>query len=667
MADGLGFLGAALSGFGGGSVGGAVVHLLLDSKQFDANLKASEAKLAGTSTSMGSKLKPLVPLFATIGTAAAVGIGIKAVQAFQESENAIAQTAAVLKSTGGQAGVTADQVTNLATKFQNLTTFSDEEVRSAENMLLTFTNISSDIFPQTTEAVLDMSQALGQDLKSSSIQLGKALNDPISGLTSLGRVGVKFTQETKDQIKVLVEHGKTLEAQKIILGELSTEFGGSATAAAKTFGGQIKQLANQFNDVLEALGKFLVSLGKNLLPAVKAVVPILKTAADHADLLLIAFAGFATVKWVLPFLATIAVRLQAVAGASLTAQGALSAWFTNIGRVVPYAAAAIAGVALAQKQLSGEAARSAITMRDNVHWLVENRKGTQSWTDTVKEALDAVPRWNDELGILASGVRQFSYELQNGRISQGQFNLALDAFAQNDDPDKRADQLSTILRVLNEQASKGHLDIRSYKTALEGMGLSSSDVAGQMGNLRSHVTATGKVVRNFANMTSAELKAWRKSVQESIAGASLTIGGVGEKWRHTAKQTLNATKRMARDARIMATDLDKLADIKAPDAFKIWLVDQGPGWIHGYVDATKKGKQDIEGYWAEAAKATRNQKAAFDEITGKAKAFSRTIDGLPTRKVIELQLKLTATGSGATASDQNIADALARELVRAGG
>ena len=50
-----------------------------------------------------------------------------------------------------------------------------------------------------------MSAAMGQDLKSSTIQLGIALQDPIKGLTSLSRIGVTFTAKQKKQI-----HNRTL-------------------------------------------------------------------------------------------------------------------------------------------------------------------------------------------------------------------------------------------------------------------------------------------------------------------------------------------------------------------------------------------------------------------------------------------------------------------------
>jgi hypothetical protein len=284
---GLGFLGAALSGFGGGSIGAAVVHLLLDSKGFTTGLAKSEAQLKGSTSKMGSALSGLGPTFALVGAAAVAGIGVAAVKAFEESDAAIQQTNAVLKSTEGIAGVTAAQVGNLAAKMQSLTTYSDEEVRSAENLLLTFTKIGSDIFPETTQAVLDMSTALGQDLKSSSLQLGKALNDPVGGITALKRAGVSFEPTQITLIKHLAETNRLSEAQHLILQEVATEFQGSAKAATKTFSGQMKQLGNQVDDFLEVLGELIVAVGKQLIPVLKDavdflgdIVPVLEKGAD---------------------------------------------------------------------------------------------------------------------------------------------------------------------------------------------------------------------------------------------------------------------------------------------------------------------------------------------------------------------------------------------------
>jgi hypothetical protein len=206
---------------------------------------------------------------------AVIGFGIASVKAFSESEELIAQTNTVLKSTGNIAGVTADQVTKLATALQKTTKYSDEDVRSAENLLLTFTSIGKDIFPDATKVVLDMSTALGQDLKSSSIQLGKALQDPVRGITALRRVGVNFNDAQQDTISKLVETNQLAKAQGMILQELQREFGGSAEAAGNTFGGALARLKNQFNDVQEIIGQTISErLGPFVAAAAAAIASI---------------------------------------------------------------------------------------------------------------------------------------------------------------------------------------------------------------------------------------------------------------------------------------------------------------------------------------------------------------------------------------------------------
>jgi hypothetical protein len=119
-------------------------------------------------------------------TAALGGIGFGAmIHEAAEAEKGMAQLNAVLKSTHGVAGVTSDMATDLANSLSKVTAYSDDAVLGAENILLTFTNIKADVFPGVTEMALNMSQALGQDVKSSAMQLGKALNDPINGATAL--------------------------------------------------------------------------------------------------------------------------------------------------------------------------------------------------------------------------------------------------------------------------------------------------------------------------------------------------------------------------------------------------------------------------------------------------------------------------------------------------
>jgi hypothetical protein len=94
---------------------------------------------------------------------------------------------------------------------------------------------------------------MGKDLNSSAILVGKALNDPVKGVGALSRAGVQFTASQKETIKALVDSGNVMGAQKMILKELETQFGGSAKAAGQTLPGQLNILKETFRNVAAGL------------------------------------------------------------------------------------------------------------------------------------------------------------------------------------------------------------------------------------------------------------------------------------------------------------------------------------------------------------------------------------------------------------------------------
>lgn len=271
-----------------GSLGEAVLDLTADPSKLDPGLNEGKGKVTGALDGLksifgeatGTMLGQL-----SAGALRDLGQGIITVGkditgAALDAEKAQAQLEAVIASTGGAAGMTADEVNKLAEAYASMTMFDDEAIVGAESVLLTFTQIGEDVFPMALESILDVSQALGQDLQTSTIQIGKALNDPIAGISALQRVGVSFTESQKEMIKSLVESGDVMGAQKIILEELQKEFGGSAEAAGETFAGQLAILNNEFGNVKEELGMAFLPVLKDLLGIAKDLMPYLKQAVE---------------------------------------------------------------------------------------------------------------------------------------------------------------------------------------------------------------------------------------------------------------------------------------------------------------------------------------------------------------------------------------------------
>lgn len=194
-----------------------------------------------------------------------------AVEMAKEAERIQANLNATLESTQGAAGLTVDEINNMAAALSQLTTFEDDAIVEGQAMLLTFTNIGKDVFPQATEAMLNMTEKFGS-MGAASVQLGKALNDPVTGVTALRRVGVMLTEQQEEQIKKFVEQGDIVSAQKVILAELETEFGGLAKAMGETSEGQMTILNNKLGNMQEAIGAGVLPVLGDLITKITEIV-----------------------------------------------------------------------------------------------------------------------------------------------------------------------------------------------------------------------------------------------------------------------------------------------------------------------------------------------------------------------------------------------------------
>lgn len=272
------------------SAGSVSLGVKSDSKGFGKKLAddiSREAKSSGLSAvgqGIGNILKAGIAA-AVVGIGAIVTVGIKETM---DASAGVAQLAAGIKSTGNAANVSVKGMTDLASSIQGLSGQTDDSIVKAQQLLLTFTSIRNvgpdKIFDQATLAAANMAAKFGGDASSQSILLGKALNDPVRGITALTRVGVSFTQGQKDTIKAMVSAGDTMGAQKVILKELNTEFGGAAKAAGDSLPGQLAKGQRAFEDMSQTVVETLLPL---VLPAItsisgalKEATPVIQTVAE---------------------------------------------------------------------------------------------------------------------------------------------------------------------------------------------------------------------------------------------------------------------------------------------------------------------------------------------------------------------------------------------------
>ena len=188
-----------------------------------------------------------------------ISVATELVNSYAAQEQAEVRLQATLKATQNACGMSATELLNLADSLQQVTTYSDQEIIAAEQVLVATRKIGRDVMPEATKAILDMAAATGEDLTGAAQRLGQALADPAGEIESLKEANIQLTEEQAENIKKVQEQNGLYEAQRIILKEVADTYGGIAEALADTDTGKLEQLQDAWQDLKEDLGKALMN------------------------------------------------------------------------------------------------------------------------------------------------------------------------------------------------------------------------------------------------------------------------------------------------------------------------------------------------------------------------------------------------------------------------
>ena len=253
-----------------------VVGVQLDASQLNAGVNAAKGGLNGLGTSAVAQQGPLGSLTKTLG---ALGIAFGAYQIFQfgkgllDAAEAETVSNARLENITKSMGLFGSETSAVNTRLEDLaqatalnTGVDEDSIKATQAKLMTFKELgktadeAGGAFDRATQAAIDMASAGFGEAETNAVQLGKALNDPVKGITALGRAGITFTDQEKEQIKTMVEQNNMLGAQQMVLGAIETQVGGTAEATATGTG----KMGAAFEHLQE-------TLGLALMPAVEAM------------------------------------------------------------------------------------------------------------------------------------------------------------------------------------------------------------------------------------------------------------------------------------------------------------------------------------------------------------------------------------------------------------
>jgi hypothetical protein len=226
---------------------------LLDQKQLEEQAHKLNDEYEKSQTKVGQLAARYISWGAAIG---AVVIGAKMITAAAiEGEDADKRLEAQLRITGNAAGFTATQLKKRADEMQNTTRFDDESIKGAMSAMLLFGKVSGDTFERAIRSSADLATVMGSDVRTAAMSLGRALEDPAKGLDTLQRQTRMFDEATREKIRTLAESGKVLEAQALILKTVEDRTKGLAAEMRDTMGGSIEATRNQWNEMLETMGR----------------------------------------------------------------------------------------------------------------------------------------------------------------------------------------------------------------------------------------------------------------------------------------------------------------------------------------------------------------------------------------------------------------------------
>ena len=194
---------------------------------------------------------------------AITGLGVaftRAARNLMTTETALLSIDGALRLSGNAAGFTSNQLNDLSLRLEDLTLTDRDAARSAITQLLTFQNITGQVFERTLWLSQDFAQIFGGTMESVSVRLARALSDPINSLSLLERSFGKIEPQIRRSIIAFAEQGDLLQAQELILQAYENRIGGIGREAAGGLAGAFDSLSASLRSLSEAFGEAVAAM-----------------------------------------------------------------------------------------------------------------------------------------------------------------------------------------------------------------------------------------------------------------------------------------------------------------------------------------------------------------------------------------------------------------------
>lgn len=565
---------------------------------------ASGQKLTGTLNQQSTATQSLGSRFSTTGrqmlglASGAVlvskGFGFisDSLGAAEESQQAMARLEGTLDSMGRS--IPAEALADAASKMQLLSGMSDEEIESGQRLLATFANISDELLGRLTPVLADFAaQFTNGNLEGAATMLGKALDDPVRGMTALRRVGVTVTSEQAEMVKQFMAAGEAAQAQGVILDALRPQIEGAAEDQATAS----SKLSAAFDEVKESIGNMLL--------------PIVGPLADALSGM---FNGFASLPTPIKLVVSGIVALTGAAAALWLVLGptrfaAVVSGFTSIASSAVTAITNFVATTMATQALTVEFGLAGVA-------------GAGMWTSIlgpVAAALAAglaIGHMLDKIFGISEGLSKLIVPddpRNTGEgITENQDSYA-SVFALYKSGAIDAQTLTARVDELNKK-----FDQNVQAAALINLALTDTKLAAR---------GAGKQVRALA-MTDKQVSDWGEQVKTSSTQSMMSLGGVKLATKQTAKEFLRSSHMMAKVAQQDARAMQQLAKQDwVNDDYKTWLTSQGPHMVANFEKLNHKQQVAAIRDWDKTTGSVEDHNRSVDDVVaGYGKMSTTPID-----------------------------------------
>lgn len=219
-----------------------VIELSLENRELKSKIAESESLMDKSKNKMNSSISSIKASWLLVAAAitGAISTVKNMISATMEMERNQNKLAAAMRNQGIYSAELLKSYNEQASALQNLTAYGDDEITLLQTQLTQY-GLQGDMLKKVTEATLDLASAKGMDLNTAGTIVGKTIASNTNALSRYGATAITAKDETQRAAQAV--------------SEISKLWGGSATANARTFEGQLIILKNRFGDFQESVGR----------------------------------------------------------------------------------------------------------------------------------------------------------------------------------------------------------------------------------------------------------------------------------------------------------------------------------------------------------------------------------------------------------------------------